>query len=178
MKRTALLLAALNLGLVHAQQAASVTLHPAVEVSNVCAMGDENINGMNIDGPAGFPAFDYNALDGDGGGVETPVLRIRCTAGTAITLGINASGAGSESLAPQSLSSTVNSTFDGLIYLQGNGSVPLKAMWKVRVNTNPSSSATTPDRYAGWLKMTAPDGQWGVPAGTYTGTLAITVSYN
>ncbi|NTX99407.1 hypothetical protein [Deinococcus sp. JMULE3] len=178
MKRTALLLAALNPGIVQAQQGASVTLHPAVEVSNVCAMGDENLNGMNVDGPAAYPAFAYNALDGDGGGAETPVLKIHCTAGTAITLGIAASGGGSDSLAPTALPNNVNSTFDGLIYLQGSGAVPLKAKWKVRINTNPSSSAVTPDRYAGWLKLTAPDGQWGVPAGTYTGTMAITVSYN
>ncbi len=180
MKRTALLLAALNLSLAHAVQSATVTLNPTVTVSNVCATlapGSVDINGTNLQAP-GYPEFDYNALDGDGGGAEVLMLGIRCTAGTALKLDITASGAGSESLTGQTVSNSVNSVYTGVINLSGPTTTALKAVWRARIDPTKSTGPTSPDRYMGRLKFTAPDGQWGVPAGEYSGTLAITVSYN
>ncbi|OOV12453.1 hypothetical protein BXU09_16795 [Deinococcus sp. LM3] len=140
--------------------------------------GTVDLNGINEVIP-GYPTMDYNALDGDGGGVETPFVQFWCTAGTSLSMAIAASGAGSDSQAAMTFSNSVTTTYSGDIFLNGTGSNLLKAKYRVTINPNASSGAlTSPDKYKGKVKFTAPDGQWGVPAGTYSGTLAMTISYN
>lgn len=182
MKKLLLMMAALNLGAstaLAAGQSASVTLSPTVTVSNVCATaGNLNLHGVN-ETISTYPTMDYNALDGDGGGTETPVVEFWCTAGTALSMAIAASGLGSESQPAQSFSNSVNTVYTGDIFLNGTGSNLLKAKYRVTINPNASSGAlNSADKYKGKVKFTAPDGQWGVPAGTYSGTLAMTISYN
>ncbi|GAA0514376.1 hypothetical protein [Deinococcus depolymerans] len=180
MKKLLLLAAALNLGAAQAvaAQSASVTLTPTVTVSNVCAtVGNINLNTLNETIPS-YPTMDYNALDGDGGGVQTDMVKFWCTAGTALSMAINASGTGSDSQAAMSFSNSVDTTYNGSIYLNGAGTIPLHAKYKVVIKPTPSTGPLSADMYKGKVKFTAPDGQWGVPAGTYSGTLAVTISYN
>ncbi|MCD0165092.1 hypothetical protein [Deinococcus sp. 12RED42] len=181
MKKLLLMMAALNLGAstaLAAGQSASVTLSPTVTVSNVCATtGNLNLDGFN-DTILTYPTMDYNALDGDGGGTETPVVEFWCTAGTALSMAIAASGPNSDSQTAQSFSNSVTTAYTGDIFLNGTGSNLLKAKYRVTINPNASSGVNSADKYKGKVKFTAPDGQWGVPAGVYSGTLAMTISYN